>query len=98
MENTPTPGKKRQRSSTMDNFVVNKKVIDKDTQDHLQREKSVAAEIAINHQPCIVDVSATKNDNPVRPILDTYPMNEKNRRFSQFYFTKHDWIEYFNPK
>lgn len=40
------------------------------------------------------DISKTKHEAPIRPILKAYPANEKNRRFSSFYFTIHDWIEY----
>jgi hypothetical protein len=48
----------------------------------------------LSERPGAIDISISKNDHPVRPLLQTYPMNDKNRRFSSIYFKEHDWIEY----
>lgn len=45
-------------------------------------------------QTVLLDVSKSKHDEPQRPILESFPMNKNNRRFSSVYYKEHGWIEY----
>lgn len=42
----------------------------------------------------IPDLSLTKYNDPVQPILLNYPRNNENRSFNSTFYTNFSWIEY----
>ena len=99
-------GNKRKVQNTL-NFFVNKRravetnddrlesSIDCSDDDHIVEIVELKSSESMS-QAAIggIDISKSKHEDPVRPTLDVYPANDKNRRFSSFYYKAHDWIEY----